>query len=187
MSDGKKNTNMKDKDFVIEVAHEVLKQFKEEEEKAETKTVFRNTRVLMSHYNELKAHCKGYMDDLCNDETYKYGQLNYDKVIQELSEDVIIESILRTRARTYVMVKYIDTCLEVLQESMKNANIYEKYQVFKIFYLDIETCKLQRSEKKSIAATELIISERTAERYELDMIHEMSVLLFGIGASKLIK
>ncbi|PKM49587.1 MAG: hypothetical protein CVV02_15225 [Firmicutes bacterium HGW-Firmicutes-7] len=179
----KKNTNTINREFALEVAQEAVKLYKQQEEKTEKKTVFRNTRVLLKHYNDLKEHCGNALDDLCND-VYMLG---IGELVEALQENIIIESIVRTKSRTYVMVRHIDSCISVIQNSMIQAGTPEKFEVLNILYLDPNSCKLPRGDKIIIASEKLNISERTADRYELDMIQEMSVLLFGIGATKLIK
>lgn len=173
-------------EFALEVAKEAIRQFKLQEEKNEKKTVFRNTRVLLKHYNEFKEHCEDSLDEIY-EEASSLNKSDLGMIVRELQEDVIIDSIVRTRSRTFIMVQHIDTCLHVLRKSMAKANTFDKFEVLNIFYLDPDTCKRPLLEKTDIAIEKLHISDRTVRRYELDMIEEMSVLLFGIGASKLMK
>jgi DNA-directed RNA polymerase specialized sigma subunit len=59
--------------------------------------------------------------------------------------------------------------------------------VFHSFYINEKTCILPFNEKLIKIDEEMNISESTVRRYEADMIAELSVELFGIGAFKLLK
>jgi hypothetical protein len=172
--------NIEEKEWILAVAKEAIKQYKEDVEQEERKTLFRNTKALLNHYHELKEHCQ----DTLNEEKNISEEMDF---IRQLREDIVLESIKRTRSRTILMMSHIDGCLHVLHKKMNEKGQGEKYEVINILYLNEETYALPSLEKIEIAAEQLHVSDRTIKRYETEMINELSVLLFGIGALKLVK
>lgn len=169
---------MSNEDFVIATTKEVYKQLKQEQEKEEKKTLFRNTRKLMSNYHTFIDHCELNVS---------FSELNDYNPFEDLQEDIVINSMKKTKARTLLLVSCVEASINKIQMNAKMKNYYDKYKVFYSFYICEKTSKLPFNEKLAKIADEMNISESTVRRYECDMITELSAELFGIGAFKLLK
>lgn len=160
---------------------------------------FGRTKLLLNHYNDFrslvisgKATAK---DVLYNDDedlalVDDYIIEDYDPSILEQEDDVFIDSIMRNKAATIIMIAHINTCLrllcaKVLKDDKKiedktgshNETNYNKYRLLKLVYFygnDITT-----------VGDQFYISEATARRWANEMIRELSVLLFGASGVQL--
>jgi len=155
-------------------AKEAIKMYKEEQKKQQKKTVLRNTRVLLNHYNDLKnhyEHAKCQTSDII-DIKMEDGRVS---ITSSKNEEIVIESIKRSRMVTLIMLKHIDASLALLR--MKSTDQPEKYEVINDLYIHpIDTDWQERIFKVS---EKLHISESTVRRWEKDMINELGVYLFG--------
>ena len=89
-------------------------------------------------------------------------------------EDIFINSILKSKLRSVVMIGHIDKCLKLLEDEECRKNTHEKYLAFKYFYLDGMTYE-------SIAEI-YGYGERTARRWITELTGILSVYLFGADA-----
>ncbi len=169
--------------FAIEVAQEVLRLDKLNREKEEKKSLFRNTKILLKSYPKLISHCEnGVWTDYQDENGY-----DIDLHLHEpLKEDIVIESIKRTKARTMMFIVWLESAMAKLERDCLANNTHIKYVAMQLMYLDEEYTCLPWLERKLKAAEKLNVSESTVNRYALDMIDELSLLLYGLGAMKLI-
>lgn len=108
---------------------------------AKRKSVFlRNTKILLKHYKEFEAHIHGAItckqelitsdlaDDMTDDE--------FERLMKsDLREDVFIESIQRSRSRTFLLLSNIDSyMLQLKKICMANHRIH-KFQMLEEYYV----------------------------------------------------
>ena len=99
---------------------------------------------------------------------------NREELEEFTEEDIFINSILKSKLRSVVMIGHIDKCLKLLEDEECRKNTHEKYLAFKYFYLDGMTYE-------NIAEI-YGYGERTARRWITELTGILSVYLFGSDA-----
>ena len=95
--------------------------------------------------------------------------------LEEFAEgDILIDSILKSKLRSIIMIAHIDKCLRLLEDEEYRKNTHEKYLAFTYFYLDGMT-------HENIAEV-LNCTDRTARRWVTELTEILSVYLFGADA-----
>lgn len=157
---------------VINIAtKQAIKEYDKEKSKEQKKKVFHNTRLLLSHYNDLKNHVKNAIDDVNKLES---GLID----TEELDRDQLyILSIKKSKTKTLIMIAHIDCALETLGKKQYKVCTPEKFQALKMFYLDEFTYE-EIQEK-------LCCGKNTPRRWINEMINELGILLFGIDGLKI--
>jgi hypothetical protein len=154
-----------------ESAKEAIKEFDKEKRQEQRKKVFQNTKLLLSHYNDLKQHVENAIDDVRQLETdlIDLGDIERD--------ELYILSIKRSKSKTLIMIAHIDMAMEVLKQKQIKLCSLEKYDALKYFYINL-------LDYEEIAA-KLNCNERTARRWMNEMIEELSVYIFGVDALRI--
>lgn len=182
---GKAKINI-DEETLSEVVKKVLAESeKQQKERAKKKRDrrLRNTDLLLRNYDNLITH----IDHAVEDEK-KLEEEDPEEVLEELEmemsssnennyEGIYINAIKRTKVRTKIISKHIETAIEFYRHKAKNDSTHaRRYNVIYKYYF----------EKKSIAdiAEELELNERTIWRDKAKAIEELSVLFFGIDGIK---
>lgn len=148
-------------------AKEAVAEMRKEERKKKRAKIFQNTKALMENYNRIAQSVQEGVSDL--------GDLTEDPVEGlEEGSSIFIESIVKSKLRSLVMLAHVDKCLVLLEREEYQNNTPEKYLAFKYFYLDEMTYE-------SIAEIHGY-SERTARRWVTELLSIMSVYLFGADA-----
>ena len=129
--------------------------------------VFQNTKKLMENYNRI---CQSVAEGVAELSDMDNG----DELEEFTEEDIFINSILKGKLRSIVMIGHIDKCLKLLEDEECRKNTHEKYLAFKYFYLDGMTYE-------SIAEI-YGYGERTARRWITELTGILSVYLFGSDA-----
>ncbi len=168
------------KQMVAEATENAVKQIeKEKQEKIKNRydTRLRNTEMLLRNYNSFKKHAQ----DATYSEIEQNGldeDLDYDKEIDNL----FINSILKTKKRTEIMLKHIDNCIEYYTYKCLASgkdDVQRRIQVIKMLYINEETMTYEE------ISEELDCSTKTINNTKKAAIRELSVLLFGIDGVKL--
>ena len=162
-------------------AIEALKLQKDEERQRKRRNRFHNTELLLKNYLSLTEHFQNTQDSAS-------GIPDLDELLElegvEL-DDVIIQSIRRSRIRTMVMVRHIDTSLEVLRLKLVAKNQSEKYEVIHKLYCDPELINTQWTERIRLVAIAVRCGEASVKRWKNEMIEDLSILLFGVDGLRL--
>lgn len=180
----------KTKEFAIEVAREVARETyklckKEDSDKAK-KSKLHNTGLLMNKYCELKAHyenIKYKASDIADD----LVSLDFDSATQD---DIIIHSIKRSKIRTMIIISQIDSCVKLLEASMKEKNELEKIEAIKRLYMDDFVKELKFYVRVQVVAKDMTeagmpCSESSVRRWSNEMLNELSVKLFGVDGLRM--
>lgn len=170
------------KQVLKEAALEALREFRKEERVKVRKGRLRNTRLLMDNYLNLVEH-------------YDSIKSSADEVIASIEEgidfenadnqDIIIQSIKRTKLRTKVMIRQIETVVSMLKEDMKAKQEEEKYNVIEILYMEEALKDMKFQKKVEEAADRLNCGDSTVRRYNNEMLDKLAIKLFGIDGLKL--
>jgi hypothetical protein len=159
-------------DETIERAtYNAIKIYEKEKIQEQRKKVFHNTRLLLSHYNDLKAHVDNAIDDInkLEDDLTELGDIERD--------EMYILSIKRSKSKTLIMIAHIDMAMELLRRKQVKLCYEYKYEALKMFYIDEMTYEEIQEH--------FGCSKNTPGRWINQMINDLSILLFGIDGVKL--
>ena len=148
-------------------AKEALKEHEKQLRREKRIKVFQNTKKLMENYNRICQSVEEGVAELSDMD-------NGDELEEFTEEDIFINSILKSKLRSIVMIGHIDKCLKLLEDEECRKNTHEKYLAFKYYYLDGMTYE-------NIAEVYGYV-DRTARRWVTELTNILSVYLFGSDA-----
>lgn len=158
-------------EVINKAAKVAIKEFDKEKRIEQKRKTFHNTKLLLSHYNDLKDHVQNAIDDVNQLEA---GLLD----LGDLERDELyILSIKRSKAKTLIMIAHIDMAMETLKQKQIKLCSIEKYNTLKMYFIDEMTYE-EIQDKLSCGVN-------TPRRWVNEMINELSILLFGIDGLKL--
>lgn len=148
-------------------AREAISEVRREEWKRKRGQVLRNTQKLMENYNRIVQSVQEGVAEL-SDLT--------DEPIEGLDSDeaLFVESILKSKTRSVVMLAHVDKCLGLLESEMEQLGTPEKYLAYKYFYLD----GMQHESIGEVYGC----TDRTSQRWIRELDNILSVYLFGVDA-----
>ena len=153
--------------LVRTAALEAVREFEKSQKKNRKVKVFQNAKKLMENYNRI---CKSVQEGVS-----ELSDVDDGEDLEELSaEDIYINSIIKSKLRSIVMIAHIDKCLGLLEEEMIRKDTPEKYKAFKYFYLKAMT--------PEDIAEELHCADRTVWRWVSELTNILCVYLFGADA-----
>lgn len=176
---GKKPGTVNIHEIATAAAVEALKLQKNDERMKIRNNRFHNTELLLKHYLGLVEHFEIAQDKASEEDMEAYNFEDADM------EDIIIQSIRRSRIRTLIMVVQIEACLGKLRTKMIDKGQPEKYAVIEKLYLDPVKSTMTLTERKQIIAAEIHCGETSVWKWRNEMINELSVLLFGVDGLRL--
>ncbi|WP_242837939.1 helix-turn-helix domain-containing protein [Lacrimispora indolis] len=110
-------------------ALETVKEFEKSQKKNRKVRVFQNAKKLMENYNRICQSVQEGVPELFD--------VDDGEELEALpAEDIYINSIIKSKLRSIVMIAHIDKCLGLLEEEMIRKDWPERYDAFKHFYLD---------------------------------------------------
>lgn len=148
-------------------AKEVLREHERQVRREKKVKVFQNTKKLMENYNRI---CQSVEEGVV-----ELSDMDNGEELEEFThEDILIDSILKSKLRSIVMIGHIDKCLKLLEDEEIRKNTHEKYLAFKYYYFDGMTYE---------SISEIYgYAERTARRWITELTNILSVYLFGSDA-----
>ena len=153
--------------LVRTAALEAVREFEKSQKKNRKAKVFQNAKKLMENYNRI---CKSVQEGVS-----ELSDVDDGEELEELSaEDIYINSIIKSKLRSIVMIAHIDKCLGLLEEEMIRKETPEKYKAFKYFYLE--------SMAPEDIAEKLNCADRTVWRWVSELTNILCVYLFGADA-----
>ena len=154
--------------LVRTAALEAVREFEKSQKKNARAKVFQNARKLMENYNRI---CRSVQEGVS-----ELSDVDDGEELEKLSaEDIYINSIIKSKLRSIVMIAHIDKCLGLLEEEMSEKESPEKYLAFRYYYLDGMT-------PESIAEVLGNCTDRTIWRWISELTDILSVYLFGADA-----
>lgn len=154
-------------EIAIRAAREAIKEHERQRRKDRRVRVFQNTKKLMENYNRICQSVEEGIADISEVDT-EVGPEEF------TSEDIYINSILKSKLRSIVMLAHIDKCLRLLEDEEIQKHTHEKYLAFTYFYLD-------GMSHESVAQV-LNCTERTSRRWVTELTSVLGVYLFGSDA-----
>ena len=148
-------------------ALEAVREYDKSQKKNKRVKVFQNAKKLMENYNRICQSVQEGVSELSDVD-------NSDELEEFTEEDIFINSILKSKLRSIVMIAHIDKCLKLLEEEEIRKETPEKYLAFKYFYLDGDT--------QEDIAERLDNTDRTIRRWISELTDILSVYLFGADA-----
>ena len=154
-------------EIAINAAREALKEHEKRIRKDKRVKIFQNTKKLMENYNRICQSVEEGISDI--------SEVGTEISPEEFtSEEIYINSVLKGKLRSIVMLAHIDKCLKLLEDEEIQKHTHEKYLAFTYFYLD-------GMSHESIAEV-LNCTERTSRRWVTELTSILSVYLFGSDA-----
>lgn len=154
--------------LVRTAALEAVKIFEKSQKKNAKARVFQNAKKLMENYNRI---CQSVQEGVS-----ELSDVDDGEDLEELSpEDIYINSIIKSKLRSIVMIAHIDKCLGLLEEEMIRKETPEKYEAFKMSYLEEGITQEDIAERFGI-------TDRTVRRWITELTRILSVYLFGADA-----
>ena len=153
---------------VSEQAKELAKEVVFEIKKQQRDKRLHNTKLLMKNYDKLKNHIEKVNSD---------GFMGYfgEELQDALEEnDIFLNSVLRTKARTAQMVSCIDISLEILADEYEENGTYYIYDAFYMYYIE----KLTYED----IAEKLNTGKNTPARWAKEVLNKLNILLWGVEA-----
>lgn len=148
-------------------ATEAVKEFKKVECRDKKVRIFQNTKKLMENYNRI---CKSVDEGISEISDMD----NHEELEEFTEENIFIDSILKSKLRSIVMIAHIDKCLNLLEAEEYAKNTPEKYIAFKYFYLDNMR---QENIVEILGGT-----DRTIRRWLTELTNVLGIYLFGSDA-----
>lgn len=176
---GKNNNATRTYDIAKAAAVAALKEHKEEERQRNRRTRYHNTELLLKNYLSLVDHFEQAKDKASD--IFNLTELDLDLD----DDDVMIQSIKRSRMKTMVMIAHIEHCLDMLKERMTGKGQLDKYTAIDCLYLDRARRDIEFGELVRVVAEELHCTDRSVYRWRNEMVRELSVLLFGVDGLRL--
>ncbi len=168
-------------DIAREAALEAIKIYKQQEKEKVRKTRLHNTGLLLENYLDFVAHYEQIK--------YKASDIQESLYIDEREmvdmDDVIIQSIKRSKIRTKIMISQIETAMAMVQSKMAAKGEEEKIKVIKLLYMDREKQNFKFNQRVQLIAEEIHCSESSVRRWNTEMLNEFAVLLFGVDGLRL--
>ena len=154
-------------EIAVEAAMEALKRYEKQIQKNKKVKIFQNTKKLMENYNRICQSVEEGISDISEVETEE-------DISEYTEEEILINSILKSKLRSIVMIAHIDKCLKLLENEQIRKNTHEKYLAFTYFYLD-------GMSHESIGEV-LNCAEKTSRRWITELTQLLGVYLFGSDA-----
>lgn len=153
----------------IEIISETaIREFKKEMKRAEKEKddnrLF-NTRLIIFNYRELKAHCSTIPEAI-----EEFEESIFDE------EKLTLEVLMQERARTYVMMEYIDLMWDAYaKHSEIRDELYQRrFNIVNSLFIDKEILNVNQLSEIHHISVPLIYKDRNAG------INNFSVFLFGL-------
>ena len=153
---------------IVKVA---IREYDKEQQEEKKKRILHNTKLLMTHYNDLKDHVLNSISDLSQLESSKFDVNNL------YEDDLYILSIKKSKTKTMIMVAHIDAAMDILKLQQIKAGTLEKYMALDKHFIGGETYEK--------IAEELNCGVITARRWVNEMLGKLGIFLFGIDGMKL--
>lgn len=153
-----------------ETIKRAIKEYDKEKTAEKRKGVLHNTRLLLRHYNDLKTHY-----ELAIDESDQI-EIEFDINAYDIT-DVYIQSTMRSRVKTLIMVSHIDMAMEQLKHKYKQSGMMEKYKALEMVYLENKTYE--------DVGEQLNCGKATIGRWVNHAVSDLSVFLFGVDGMRM--
>jgi hypothetical protein len=170
------------KQLLKEAALEALREHQKAERDTVRRTRFHNTRLLMDHYLELVEHYENIKASASEVQDEFDEDLTFDSINMD---DIIINAIKRTKIRTRVMIRQIETVVAALKADMEAKGEPEKFDVIELLYMDTSKKDTKFANRVDMVADEINCSPGTVRRWNNEMLDKLAIKLFGVDGLRL--
>jgi hypothetical protein len=161
----------------IEAANEQYARRMVENMKQREDRRLRNTRLLLENYWVLMSHCK---NGVSSNKLKPIDVLEDIDSLMDSNKELVLESIQRTKERTHIMIKHINSMLRSYQFYAKNESNEEW-----LYYIVMHKSYISKPRPTNEElAVEHHISVRSVRRYRNAGIEMYSRFLFGVDSFK---
>lgn len=147
-----------------EIVKKIVKKTIETERQMQRQKILHNTRLMMEHYIEMRAHVENAVSEIEELEEEQFATLR--------TAETHLESIRRSKMKTALMIANIDRAMEELRREYEEKGMAYKWQCFKDHYID--------GISNEDIAERMNCGKNTPSRWEKELIKKMSVKLYGI-------
>lgn len=181
----------------VKEAQSILEKERLERNKKRYDRRLRNTRLLLQNYNNFVEHCKNavYVSTQIKD-------LNAIDILDECEtidkDEMYINAIKRTKERTYIIVKHIETILDFYKYKAVHSGDkrfmrrytatyahFIKGKSYRTIAEEFKNANIDMSDSNNNSQDDINVCQRTIARDIKKSIEELSVLLFGVDGLKL--
>ena len=142
----------------------VIREYEKEKEEARKKKIYHNTYLLMKKYNVLKSHIEDMKEDI-----------DIELEMHDLEAgDVWILSVAKSKVKSIKMIGYVDSALEIVENSFKQKCLHHEFLAFKKFFLE--------EKNNEQIMKELNCGKNSPKKWSDNVLNELSVLLWGYEA-----
>lgn len=157
----------------------------DKEKKAQYKMKYdkrlRNTGLLLKNYRNFKEYCENAIYEELDEVKENVQEESdviaiFDKMYDMKDDATIVQSILRAKERTLLIIKHIDACIGFYEYKAINSENFEfkrRVEVIKKLYIND---KIENFEE---IAQNLFISTKTVNRDRKKATEELAPLIFG--------
>lgn len=164
-----------------EVALKKYCEYEERRKKEQADCRLRNTKMLLKNYRLFKAHSENAIYTV--KEAREKAEWDIIEIMSDRydNNDMFVESIERTAARTFIMVRHIEKMMEVYKEYCYRYGGPEEVRKWNVIYG--KYISDQPMTKKQLADTYGCV-DRTIDRDVDDACEKIAALIFGIDGIK---
>jgi hypothetical protein len=159
----------------VQAAMDYLENDKQKNQRVKRDRRLRNTRLLLKNYRIFKIHARELKMEI--------GLLNDEAFLEDLdSDEFAVEAIKKSKARTIIMITFIDQMLEVfrvLSEKSDKPGDKRRYQVIYLLYIADEKLTIEK------VAECLNVAPKTITRDIKDAVKTLSALIFGVDGIRI--
>lgn len=144
-----------------------------------------NTKILLENYRNFKQHSQKSIksiNQLVEEKLQEISKENIDIDFSQKWNDIYVDSIVKSSAKTAIILKQIDSFIEYYNlkcMSSKREDIRRRIKVIKMLYINEEEMTYEDIAEK------LFINVRTVDNTRKAATRELSALFFGIDGVKL--
>lgn len=140
-----------------------------------------NTKLLMKNYRRFKEAISNAVFSESNLDTMTVGEVlsKIEDLDSTTSSEVIVESILKSKKKTEIILSHIDRVLKRYfkkVENSKDERLKERVEMFKMYYIDEKSENITYEEMSTI----FHMSGKQINRNITRVASDVSVLLFRI-------
>ncbi|MED1850337.1 hypothetical protein P4V33_01595 [Brevibacillus borstelensis] len=163
--------------IAVQAALDFQEKEKQKQQKAKRDRRLRNIKLLLKNYRNFKKHCNSITHDLENvDENWAIDEIG--------SDELALQSIKRSRARTRAMVKFIDRMISVYKVMCEQSGKEEDIRIFQsVYQLYISDEKKSAKEIATCHKTDVRTVYRDVEKAS----EALAILIFGVDSIRFVE
>jgi hypothetical protein len=147
-----------------------IKEFTKTMENEKKRKALHNTKMLLKNYRRIEKSIE--------EAIYETNQLKDESLGYDEEEELYINSILRSKLRSMIVVTHIDKALDTVKQEYKQKGLSDKYEAF-------FNCMIERMSYEEAAET-YYTSKQSISRWVGECTKLVSVHIFGVDGIEMI-